>query len=89
MIKKDVRKTIVASFMFLFNSFERIKIKNTIFITEQMKAFSLGVICMTDEFSQLGSQKLLQGLVSHELKPTFLFLTNLNLMNYDHIIKSM
>ena len=52
MIKKDVRKTIVTSFMFLFNSFERIKIKNTIFITEQMKTFSLGVICMTDEFSQ-------------------------------------
>ena len=39
--------------------------------------------------SQSGSQKLLQGLVSNNSQPTFLFLTYLNLMNYGHIIKSM
>ena len=34
-----------------------------------------------------GHKNLPQGLVSHE--PTFLFLTNLNLMNYGHITKSI
>ena len=37
--------------------------------------------------SQWGSQKLLQGLLSQELKPTFVFLTYLNLVNYGRIIK--
>ena len=40
----------------------------------------------TSEFSVKVAK--IQGLVSHELT-TFLFLTNLNLMNYGHFIESM
>ena len=43
----------------------------------------------TDEFLVRVTQKLLQGLVSHELTAFLSILAYLNLMNYGHIIKSM
>ena len=39
--------------------------------------------------SQWESQKLFEGLVSHELTAYFSIVNYLNLMNYGHIIKSM